>query len=319
MAARTVPVPRLPTDIAGDIHLGNDKGLFVTLKAVSVVSSARLDAIEAWLLGLSDLQAAPSDRASARRVVAALRALPTIDDAAFEDYGAPSVVRQRPHPVHRLTLVDHNANASGPTTKIPAGGMAALGWSTLAPVLSDWSALTRLMRAHPKVFGEYGWYGLDSVRNKMRTTLNAFQKTTLRFRGATAAADHTDTDGVLVFLPDEATGGGFYSIQGGAGPLPQARLYPSETAAHRAMGVGRRGHTPPRFIAVRARLSVVDVPDKSDLTGKDTANLAAAIALTDRRALDAALQEATVEQLKVRLAELEGGVPSSSTPRRRTM
>lgn len=110
------------------------------------------------------------------------------------------------------------------------------------------------------------------------------------------------SQGCAVFIPNGYDGGGFLDIRGyGGAPLSGARLFESSGAANTT--IRSRGLTNAIVVYVNTRLSHIDPNNTRNLNNANS--LTDAVAYMERQRLEAALKEASIEQLKARLAELE--------------
>ena len=112
----------------------------------------------------------------------------------------------------------------------------------------------------------------------------------------------TQTQGCAIFIPSNYDGGGFLDIRGyGGAPLSGACLFESSGAANTT--IRSRGLNNAIVVYVNTSLSHIDPNNTHSLSNPNS--LTDAVAYMERQRLEAALKEASVEQLKARLAELE--------------
>lgn len=122
------------------------------------------------------------------------------------------------------------------------------------------------------------------------------------------------SQGCAIFMPNGYDGGGFLDVRGyGGAPLSGARLFESSGAANTT--IRSRGLKNAIVVHVNTSLSHIDPNNTNSLIHANS--LTDAVAYMERQRLEAALKEASVEQLKARLAELEP--ESSPEPLRRKM
>ncbi len=122
------------------------------------------------------------------------------------------------------------------------------------------------------------------------------------------------SQGCAIFIPSSYDGGGFLDGRGNAGaPLSGARLFESSGSAYTT--IRSRGLSNAIVVHVNSSLSHIDANNTNSLLNASA--LTDAVAYMERQRLEAALKEASVEQLKARLAELEP--QSSPDPIRRKM
>lgn len=121
------------------------------------------------------------------------------------------------------------------------------------------------------------------------------------------------SQGCAIFVPNSYSGGGFLDARGDiSAPLSGARLFESSGSAYTT--IRSRGLEDAIVVHVNNSLSHIDANNTSSLTNANS--LTDAVAYMVRQRLEAALKEASVEQLKARLAELEPNAPTVAVRRK---
>lgn len=127
-------------------------------------------------------------------------------------------------------------------------------------------------------------------------------------------ARFSQSQGCAIFVPNSYDGGGFLDVRGySRAPLSGARLFESSGSANTT--IRSRGLDNAIVVHVNTSLSHIDPNNTRSLINANS--LTDAVAYMERQRLEAALKEASVEQLKARLAELEP--ESAPDPIRRKM
>lgn len=121
------------------------------------------------------------------------------------------------------------------------------------------------------------------------------------------------SQGCAIFISDNYDGGGFLDARGNTGaPLSGARLFESSGSAYTT--IRSRGLEDAIVVHVNSSLSHIDANNTTSLSA--ATSLTDAVAYMERQRLEAALKEASVEQLKARLAELEPDVSTVAVRRK---
>lgn len=121
------------------------------------------------------------------------------------------------------------------------------------------------------------------------------------------------SQGCAIFVPNSYNGGGFLDVRGySSAPLSGARLFESSGSANTT--IRSRGLNNAIVVHVNTSLSHIDPNNTHSLSNAN--RLTDAVAYMERERLEAALKEASIEQLKARLAELEPESAPSSIRRK---
>ena len=111
-----------------------------------------------------------------------------------------------------------------------------------------------------------------------------------------------------IYIPSPSHTGGFLDGRGSGGaPLAGARMFETAGSAHTT--INSRGLRNAVVVKVKSNLLGLDT---SNTESSDCEDILSAVALMEKKRLEKALEEASVEQLRARLALLEGGLKSTS-------
>ena len=128
-------------------------------------------------------------------------------------------------------------------------------------------------------------------------------------------ADLAEVEAFVLYIPSSSGVPGFLDGRANVSPLSGARMF--ESAASAATTRRSRGLTDAVVVGVHARLTRI-APDQDLRSTPGMDPLREALAFNDRRDIEEALEQATIEQLKARLALLEPPAPEEApVPRKR--
>lgn len=308
-SAPLLPAFPEPTAETGPLHLANDKGNFLALNWIPLISVALWQRVHHYAPALGS-GFSPDRRAAVRRAIAA------VDNTPIKDFASV------PH--HAIALPGGACGTATSETQVPSGGAHALGWTVL-PAYQDLLDLARAITLCAPL-GPGAASALESVAHKWNKTLSFLENKQLFFASTEQPEDLLGRDGVAVFVPEAISGGrkrpgGFYGTDGRIGTILGARLFATASAARRS--IQQKGFAHPILVTVQLGLTGCVDPTQLDTAGADL--LAAAIAANERRQLTDALEHASIEQLKERLARYEAAHPDTAptaaapSPRRRAL
>lgn len=117
-----------------------------------------------------------------------------------------------------------------------------------------------------------------------------------------------EAESYAIYIPNSSHTGGFLDGRGLDGaPLAGARMFETAGSAHTT--INSRGLRNAVVVKVKSNLLGLDA---SNTTSSDCEDILSAVALMERKRLEKALEDASVEQLRARLALLEGGSRSET-------
>lgn len=117
-----------------------------------------------------------------------------------------------------------------------------------------------------------------------------------------------EAESFAIYIPAANGGGGFLDGRGyGGAPLAGARMF--ETAGSAYTTISSRGLRDAVVVNVKSNLLGLD---SKNATSKNCEDILGAVALMERRRLEQALEEASIEQLRTHLARLEAQVASNN-------
>jgi hypothetical protein len=281
-------------------RIKNDKGLFVDVRAWGLLSVATLSALRLEILPTMP----KGDRAPYVEALDAMARLPVVKshldinrfDSNFD-------------PVAEADYLKNKAKKSW--TSRPRCIMDAYGW--LMPEVAKGASSGSGIEFHSAEAA--GWLAIGAVANKISWINALLEKAGIDavsdsyLRGAKSAAKRAKE---LVFEPIDAfselaateawmlfVGTGFMDDKGNVGPLGRARMFESAKAASKTANA--RGLHQWKVVKGAVELKALEdfpgdsVPDK----------LAQAISMRESELIRQALQSASLDALKTRLAELE--------------
>lgn len=266
----------------------NPKGLFYSFMNQAVMTVAVFEHLrDKAIPAIAD----PARRAAAQEAIAAVEKLPTTpgfcylspQDEGFDEKARSPQYGQMLPCKSWLCLSSAKSSSEGSSEY---GSPKEAGWEAIADVAKNSGEILLLLEnagATPPPFGipEY----TASLKKKFAQAVFAAVDDDEEYCGAEAVA---------LFMPS-----GFLDSKGSGGPLSRARLFESAEAARRtasSRGIGE-------WQAMAVSITVTKAFDLPGSTAQ--APMLAAIAKQEAAAIDKALDDAGVERLRAKLAEIE--------------
>ena len=278
------------------IQIQNEKKLFAKLSWRNLISQRGLSRLEAKMAEIQEDR--PALAAAAQELLDLCSKLP-VSEAHFYlekfDSSNPSKFQGQvfaKQPVRGWLSVESFASASPATpTEAESFTPEALGWLAAAAIAKREAQINDvcdfLKIARPQI------YGARSVLKRSAGWTIAEPDAQKRLSCA---------DSFALFISKANGEEGFLDSKGECAPLGGARLFESAEAAQRTISSRRIVQWDPVIVRVEARAVAID---PLTAKGRNLGPLGAVIAEEEARQLREALQQASVETLRARLAELE--------------
>lgn len=284
-------------------RIQNLKGLFVPLNAQVIVSVESLDGLSKQVADSAD----PEKKERGEAALAALRALPVVKGylyySAFDKGFNP--VAHREYQTEKATKrwasrpggqvaaygwwqpgTAQNSSSEG----YPVADAQSAGWLAVGKALEQSYEINQLLKSiELDSTPQCVWKGAKSVSKRAKE---------LAFEPVDVADEMSQADAWLLFAGADNKGG-FVDDKGARGPLARARMFESASAAARTASAHRLSNWKVAKAWVVLRSLETFPGDNVD------DRLASAIARREAAVLHEALQGATMEELRSRLAELE--------------
>lgn len=301
-------------------QLKNAKGLFVESHTWGILSVAVADHLREHALPLMQSQG-KAPLADYVKTLDLLQGLPKL--VAYQEVEFPDAIYDEK--AHKAYLAkkaknDHSYNYR------QADWMLCHGWKTIGSAKGASSQFTATPCSSPK---EAGWLDIAEVAKRaglIDDMLNAVGIEPIaqghRFTGAATVAkksrdivfekieptnQYAETESFLLFV----AGRGYLDDKGSTGPLSRARGFESAAAAARTAGSRKLSS----WKIVKSHVSVTEAIEFKGDSPSD--EMSSAVAYAEAKALARALDTASIEKLRERLAELEAkeGGPDKPAPR----
>ena len=282
----------------------NAKGLFHDTRIQSIMSVAVFEHLcEIHVPSIAD----PAARAAGEAALAAVDKMPvhkaflylSPQDAGYNSANDPAH-QYGCHPAKTLLRLE-TAKSSSKAAQMPWGSPKEAGWLDIGEVARHAKVLVGLLTD----------IGASSLAlREFETSLTIIKKKLpeVSFASIDDDVEFSRAMGVALF-----TGRGFLDSKGIAGPLSRARMFESPAAASRTA----KSHRISEWKAMEVSLTVTRAFDLPGDSPQD--KMSAAIARRESEALDQALNDAGIELLRAKLAELEAAqgvaAPSKAKPR----
>lgn len=305
-------------------QLKNAKGLFVESHTWGILSVAVAEHLREHALPLMEAQGkAPlADYVKALDLVQGLPMLVAHIEVEFPD----AIYNAQAH----KTYLDKKAKKDYSYNYRQADRMLCYGWKSIGSAKGASSRASSVSVGSPK---EAGWLDIDEVAKRSGLIDDMLKTVGIepigddpRFSGAATVAkrskdivfekieptnQYAETESFLLFVG----GRGYLDDKGSTGPLSRARGFESAAAAARTAGSRKLSS----WKIVKSQVSVTETIEFKGDTHSD--EMSGAVAYAEAKAMARALDSASIEKLRERLAELEAkeGGPAKPAPRKSSL
>lgn len=282
----------------GEFRLKNAKGLFVTTMAEGVMTETTLRHLrDAYLPGVPD----EKERAECSAALDLIEQLPVANVWMKISPVDPGYVSA--HDKNHHSYINHHW-VQGHGWFRPGGAKSASegdGICAGTPKEAGWETMPQIAKALPAINKMLAALGADRLDAALLPTPASLKKasSTLVFEAIDAESELAQCQGFALFVGD-----GYVDSKGRAGPLARSRMFESAEAGARTARSQGWGD----WKVVEVGLRVVAQCDLSGDTPQPA--LAGVIARLEAETLAKALEEAGVDRLKAKLAELSAAAAS---------
>ena len=270
-------------------QLLNQKHMFCPLRWDKVVTLTQLAALKKTLTEYSeDLN--PKEKQRWEEIVGLLDALPE---------------KEVPYSKNKLCKMVVAVGSPSTTSRVNEDipeSMEHWGWDETVRLATHMRAINAWYTKH-----EAKLIPLDNIQSVLKWK-KRFDNGEYIFKNINPLDRFAQSEGCAIFISNSHSGGGFLDARGhSSAPLSGARLFESSGAAYTTI----RSRDLQDAVVVHVNSSLLHIDANNTTHLGNAGNLTNAVAHMERKRLEDALKDASVEQLKARLAELE---PDAQNP-----
>lgn len=285
-----------------NFRIANPKGLFYEMRACSVMTVPVFEYLrDIHVPGITDA----SKREKYQQALAIVEKLPTMAGFNYLSPQDPNFNPAMTAPRTQYAIVPSKSwvelgsakGSSGSDSGVECGSAKDAGWDELAQLDKQSGVIEEMLSEIKAASPAFGRSWSPSLKKKHSQAL---------FVAIDDDSEFSKTTAVALFVST-----GFLDSKGGRGPLSRSRLFESPAAAGRTA----KSHGFSSWEAVEVSISVTKALNLDGSAPQE--KMRAAIAKREAEQIDQALEDAGIERLKAKLAELEaaaGMEPSSKEP-----